>query len=594
MSDIPSVLKKIHRVVQITDPGHPGSPGVPAQAAYSYVSTSRVCTWENKVSRSGGVVRTEPVYKCRTVSRVVHVPAQAARPPIPYRPPTTSEISREYFLGWNARAHYLTPTTYPIRYEFTIPLSVGVIAGLTKSPRSSGYADIEFGFKMERNALSIIQSGAVIAELGAYSNPVLSIERGPEEIVYRVDGTNVGTSIAPSGAYQLSAAFYSGGDSITGASFEVLSYSNLSGSAAPMSGVMSEAGYAYINGPFTALRGEMYGDPSGYINAPFLAPDGYMSDGAYSHMEGSILPMTGLMEAYELAPDWAILDGEFMGMTGVMQGLTGTLGQIESETYRMDGLMSQNAYGYMSGEIAPMDGLMGGDTPGAAVVVSFADVIDRGDAISTIFAVMTERMELGGVYQVSSVLSASVAAEMVFDDNLSLTSVLQAAVTSLMSAGSLAGLTDSGFSVWTLNLESDGSTRYENYDFNSFAEINGKYYGAKSDGVYLLRGPNDDGQNIEAFVNLGNLSFGTINRKAMPYLYAGLSSDGKLVLKVKADGKTYYYTARDSTALLKAHRFELGRGLQASYYDLELQATGGQAFDLATVEFFPIEMKRRL
>ena len=163
-----------------------------------------------------------------------------------------------------------------------------------------------------------------------------------------------------------------------------------------------------------------------------------------------------------------------------------------------------------------------------------------------------------------------------------------------MSAGSLAGLTDSGFTVWTLNLDSDGSTRYENYDFNSFAEINGKYYGAKSDGVYLLRGADDDGEAIDSLVNFGNLSFGSINRKAMPYLYAGMSSDGKLVLKVEADGQTFLYTARDSTAMQKAHRFELGRGLQASYYDLEIQATGGQAFDLATIEFHPIELKRRL
>lgn len=594
MPDIPTVLKKIHRVLQLTDPGNPGSPGVPAQPAYSYTAYTQVCVWTSRVVGSGSVVRVEPVYSCRTVARRVFVPAQAARPPIPYRPPSFSELSREYFLGWNARAHYLTPTTGPIRYEFTIPPVVGVVAGLTKSPRPSGYADIEFGFRMQRNELSIIQSGNVVADLGVFSNPVLEIERGSAQIVYKVNGTEVGTATALPGSYQLSAAFYSGGDSITGTSFEALSYSNLAGSAARMTGVMSEAGYDFINSNFPAPRGEMYGDPAGYINAPFLAPTGYMSEGPYSHMEGSILPMVGLMEAYALAPDWAIMDGEFMGMSGVMQGLSGTLGRIETETYRMDGLMSQNSYGYMSGEIAPMGGLFGGFTQGEAVVVGFADVMAPLDGFATLFAIMNERMELAGVYQVSRVLSADVMAELVFDDSLSLSSVLQAAVTSLMSAGAIAGLTGSGFTVWTLNLESDGSTRYENYDFNSFAEINGKYYGAKSDGVYLLRGPDDDGQDIESLVNFGNLSFGSLNRKSMPYLYAGMASDGKLVLKVIADGQTFYYTARDSTALLKAHRFELGRGLRASYYDLEIQATGGQAFDLATVEFFPIELKRML
>lgn len=594
MSDLPTVLKKIHRVVVQTSPGNPGSPGVPAQPAYTYTTTNEVCTWSDEISVSEGITRIESVKSCRDVTSTTYVPAQSAIPAVPYSEPTYSELSVEYFLGWNSRAHYETPDTKPARYTFTIPLGVAVVAGLTASPKSSGYADIQFGFKLERNMLSIFESGVVVLDLGEYSNPTLIIERGVESIVYRVNGTEVGTTVAPEGAYQLSAAFYSGGDSIVSTNVEAIKYAILRGGAAPMDGVMADSSYAYINSPFTPLQGEFAGDPAGYINGPFLAPSGYMSDGAYSHFEGSIAPMGGVMEAYLLAPDWAIFDSECMGMAGVMQGLTGTLGRIEGTTYRMDGLMSQSSYGYMSGDSAKMDGIMGSGAAGEVVLIGYADVAAHVDSYATLFVVMTERMELAGVFQVSRVISADVLASLIFDDSLSVGSVLYAAVTSIMSAGSLAGLTDSGFTVWTLNLDSDGSTRYENYDFNSFAEINGKYYGAKSDGVYLLRGADDDGEAIDSLVNFGNLSFGTINRKAMPYLYAGMSSDGKLVLKVEADGQTFLYTARDSTAMQKAHRFELGRGLQASYYDLEIQATGGQAFDLATIEFHPIELKRRL
>ena len=46
--------------------------------------------------------------------------------------------------------------------------------------------------------------------------------------------------------------------------------------------------------------------------------------------------------------------------------------------------------------------------------------------------------------------------------------------------------------------------------------------------------------------------------------------------------------------LLKAHRFELGKGLRASYYDTTIMNDGGTAFDLAEIEFFPLELSRKL
>jgi hypothetical protein len=88
----------------------------------------------------------------------------------------------------------------------------------------------------------------------------------------------------------------------------------------------------------------------------------------------------------------------------------------------------------------------------------------------------------------------------------------------------------------------------------------------------------------------------------MPYVYVGMASNGATILRVTAEVtssngrpalQTYDYRVRDNTELMKAHRFELGRGLRASFYDLELIADG-TVFDLESIEFQPIALKRRL
>jgi hypothetical protein len=162
-----------------------------------------------------------------------------------------------------------------------------------------------------------------------------------------------------------------------------------------------------------------------------------------------------------------------------------------------------------------------------------------------------------------------------------------------MSAGDVASLQRDGMSVWALHMDSMGSTRYENYDFNSFMTLDGKTYGVNAAGIHLLEGDTDGASTITASVDFGSLNFGNNSRKAMPYVYIGMASSGKTVLKVESDGQTYYYTARDATELMKTHRFELGRGLRSNFYGFTLQSDG-RAFDLHNIEFFPLELKRRL
>ena len=145
-----------------------------------------------------------------------------------------------------------------------------------------------------------------------------------------------------------------------------------------------------------------------------------------------------------------------------------------------------------------------------------------------------------------------------------------------------------------VNWDSKASTKYENYDFNSFAQIGQRYYGVKADGVYLLEGDDDAGVPIRASLSFGKLDFGSMFKKRVPYAYMGVSSTGKMYLKVTANGETYTYAARRSDDHLRAQRVDLGRGLTATYMEFELYNSNGADFELGSVEFSFMPLTRKI
>ena len=58
------------------------------------------------------------------------------------------------------------------------------------------------------------------------------------------------------------------------------------------------------------------------------------------------------------------------------------------------------------------------------------------------------------------------------------------------------------YQCWVLNTDRLYPSLYTNYGFNSFATLKGQTYAAKSDGIYLIGGADDDGTPIETGVRL--------------------------------------------------------------------------------------------
>jgi hypothetical protein len=149
-------------------------------------------------------------------------------------------------------------------------------------------------------------------------------------------------------------------------------------------------------------------------------------------------------------------------------------------------------------------------------------------------------------------------------------------------------------SVYAVNRMTGATTRYENYDFTRYLYVDGFNYGVKSDGVYLIGADTDDSQAIRASIDFGKEDFDDSHHKRMSNAYVTLSSDGGLQLRVVDDsGQEYFYAVRASERL-NTVRVDMGKGLRANYFELQLYNEDGADFDIADIELLVAATSRRI
>lgn len=151
-----------------------------------------------------------------------------------------------------------------------------------------------------------------------------------------------------------------------------------------------------------------------------------------------------------------------------------------------------------------------------------------------------------------------------------------------------------GATTWVVNAETGASSRYEQYEFNAFARVGNEVFATGRDGVYRLGGDTDAGEAIRAMVSFGKTAFDSPQLKRVPYAYLGVSSDGRMYMKVIVAARTYVYRTRGYSPELSQQRVDIGRGLTATYWEFEVYNADGADFTLDTVEFVPVSLERRI
>lgn len=149
-----------------------------------------------------------------------------------------------------------------------------------------------------------------------------------------------------------------------------------------------------------------------------------------------------------------------------------------------------------------------------------------------------------------------------------------------------------GIVTWAMNTRTGAVTEYDNYAFNSFAQLGDLYIGASDTGLYKLVGDDDAGTDIVAHIKSGFAQWAGTKFAMFKGIYLGVRSEGDFILKlITGDDKTYIYTV--NAQKMMSTRIRTGKGLRARYFAFELISTG-QDFDLDTIEFVPLVSNRRV
>jgi hypothetical protein len=144
---------------------------------------------------------------------------------------------------------------------------------------------------------------------------------------------------------------------------------------------------------------------------------------------------------------------------------------------------------------------------------------------------------------------------------------------------------------WVLNTESGGTSQYDDYGFNSYAQTPTGTLGAGEDGLYLLDGAADQSSPIDYTVQMPRRDFGSGTKKRIPYMWGTIKSDDLVGATVTVEDETFSYSPNGYSPNLQAQRWDFGRGLEGVFWAVTIQ--DNVPFELESIRFAPLDLKRR-
>lgn len=201
----------------------------------------------------------------------------------------------------------------------------------------------------------------------------------------------------------------------------------------------------------------------------------------------------------------------------------------------------------------------------------------------SLFASMYETLELETEVSFATLLSGSVMEALILDPSVTVADFLAALIESGINLSSATQMPDPTSAQYAFNALTGAATRYSDFGFTQFVRAGGTTYAVKPDGLYRLRPGDDAGERRSALVDFGAMSFGVTQRKNIETMYLGVSTDGTVYAKLKADDgedKTYRVIQREPTM-----RVRTGKGITAREWTLKLEVIDASHAELGRVDF---------
>lgn len=511
---------------------------------------------------------------------------------------TGDTVELDLRLGWDQSAYSIPQRPAPYRAAFKIPDAVlGAVCGVGLTDTLSNRWHLN-GFKMESGVLSAVVEGDVARDDIAHADgDLLEVTMNSNVMIWKVAGAVV-LSTAPNafGAPNsqdspvpafLGGMLYASDDYIYDPVLEAL----------PIGSIVFQ--------PATALGGDLY-EFGSLTSIPMTVSGGELINGG------------DVTFAYPAVNGGDVIDGgaltfQQMYVVGWASPIPPPVVEGGGVAFLLMDLEGRGGYNRAALSMKPMDvhGGIGGDGAVSFDPMyllgfgSFETAVDAGgfEFVNAVSVSGPSRLTdsampatVGLTVSLSSARAAPADAlsVMFVNDDYVLQALLGASAYSTVDLGDATPVFEDPGNVWVVNDDTGATSTYVNFDFNSYAKIGDAYYGVREDGLYLLEGADDFGSITLANIAFGNLDFGTTANKRVTDVYVGLSSTGKLMLKVTAGGVSYYYRQQRSSTANATQRFVPGRGLHGNLIAFELYNDDNTDFDLDSIEFSAVPLTRRI
>lgn len=242
-----------------------------------------------------------------------------------------------------------------------------------------------------------------------------------------------------------------------------------------------------------------------------------------------------------------------------------------------------------------------GDKADAATFASLAETINIGNVQSvdiTYFEKLVQVVSIAMAATNSLIITAVLKDGFIIGDVPTTLAEILKVLTSSIGITAVLSTGEDVFTAWVMDAETKAAWRYDNYPFNSFAQLGDTFLGALPDGIYRLEGDDDAGTPIGWHVRSGLLNFGTQLEKRVDVAYIGYTSAGDVGLSVyttnpEGEKIQYNFVMVGRTAdVTRENRIKVGRGLESVYWAFELVGTGD--FTLSDWQILPIVGSRRV
>lgn len=568
---------------------------------------------------SSGVITVTPGAQVTTVTNTYE---ETVIPGKPYDPGVPTQYLTIPDDGWVSGARFIESQTWDGSAKFSVPVHVeGVAIGFSHSttfPRGS-YSHIASGFIFTGRRVKHIRTNA---DFGEYqSSDVFSVGIYAGKHYLRKNGVLLHVEPSPYSPVQpryLSAVLHKNRDEVVDASLlhEIYARGQMTLSAPRLRG--SNHSFDYNSTlPRLRLRGGFVRNAYGYLKISAMRMQAAATGAT------QVTPHTPISATLNMGR-LHLRGGDQLQTRGRLRMQLSVKGHIRDVVVHQSGL-----YGLLSpailrgftsrpkvaqGHLKLTMMMKGSDSngvraglkfngfalygetshPGLAFINEVLVAHAKNTVKTTVLAVMQDGVKIAEILSPTIAIQALIDEQLKIQDNYTVQHTLSVAMYEYWATEQGYPETADKQETWLVNRDTLSTTTYSGYNFNSYCERNGQYYAACKDGIYLLDGNTDSGDEIKASIQLGDIDFGSTMLKSMSNCYIGVKTDGKMILKVVANGKEYFYESRRLSEHLQQHRFTTGKGLRANYMTLELHNKDGADFELDTVQFRVINLSRRI